>query len=84
MTEKRSLYQCFEAKVRGGRICCAEGHILVGSSSAGCVKVDRLRKGRPLECEVCQSCVDYDEMGPPIPLEERGWAKLGHRRGGEK
>jgi len=71
---KRSLYQCFQAKVKGDRIFCAKGHDL--SKMTGDIAVTRLVRGEPLELAVCQDCNDYDEMGGPVAPEDRGWAHL--------
>jgi len=73
---KRSLYQCSEPKVMGGRIKCAKGHILSSSSLDGSVNIEKLVRGTPLVYKVCQECAEYDEMGPPVLKEDRGWAKL--------
>ena len=70
---KRSLYQCFHAKVKEDRIRCAKGHSL-SKTSGGTIPVVRLVRGDPLELTVCQGCKNYKEMGPPIPWQERGWA----------
>jgi len=70
---KRSLYQCFNAKVKGDRIYCAKGYRLSGMSRGGTIYIKRLSRGDPLELAVCQECADYDEMGPTVPKEERGW-----------
>ena len=67
----RSLYQCFNTKVKGEKLYCSKGHefpILKTSIQA-------LARGAPLIFSCCQNCEDYDEMGPPIPANERGWAK---------
>jgi len=74
---KRSLYQCFHARVRGDEICCAKGHELVPGMR---MSIQRLIRGTPLELTCCQKCEDYDEMGPPIPKNERGWANLIRKR----
>ena len=73
---KRSLYQCYHAKVRGRKIFCAKGHRLNKISKDGSILAAALARGAPLEFEICQHCTDYEEMGPPIPRSERGWAKL--------
>lgn len=72
---KRSLYQCLNAKVLGDKIYCSKGHKL-GGVKGGRLDVLRLIRGEPLELSICQDCPDYDEMGPPVPKEERGWANL--------
>lgn len=69
---KRSLYQCFNAKVKGDIIYCSKGYTLAKAQD-GTVPVMRLKKGFPLEQAVCQNCPHYDEMGEPLALSERGW-----------
>jgi hypothetical protein len=71
---KRSLYQCFNARVKGDRIYCSKGYS-IGTAKDGAMPVVKLARGAPLELGVCQECVDYDEIGPPVPKEERGWLK---------
>jgi len=71
MNQKRSLYQCFNAKVGGMRIYCSKGRQL-GIKTVDMDAYTAFRKGLPLEITTCQQCPDYDEMGPPIPREERG------------
>jgi len=73
--QKRSLYQCFCAQVRGDRIKCSEGHALDARKKDGGVNIEMLARGAPLEFTVCQSCGDYNEMGPPVDREDRGWQK---------
>lgn len=73
MSDKRTLYQCLNAKVQGEHICCSKGYSF--PAIGGCLKLLRLQRGDVLALGVCQKCPDYDEMGPPIPKEERGWAK---------
>jgi len=72
MQNKRSLYQCFNAKVKGNMIYCSKGYKL-GKADSRHIGIQRLILGAPLELSVCQSCADYDEMGLPVPKEERGW-----------
>lgn len=67
---KRSLYQCFNARVLGEDIYCSKGHEFYRN---GGINIRRLIRGERLELTVCQDCGDYLEMGPPIPKEERGW-----------
>jgi len=69
---KRSLYQCFEAKVHGDQIYCAEKHHLYNRAD-GTISIRGLERGEPLEMTVCQKCEDYNHMGDPIPKNERGW-----------
>ena len=69
--EKRSLYMCFHAKVKDDKLCCSKGHEFNLRAS-----ILALARGAPLELSCCQNCEDYDEMGPPVPAGERGWAKI--------
>jgi len=69
--EKRSLYQCFNVKVKGKELRCSKGHKFPLSASTV-----SLAKGKPLVLACCQNCEDYDEMGPPVPADERGWLNL--------
>ena len=62
----RSLYQCSHVRVHGEHIHCAHGVVLL---------IYPLEQGKPLELRICQLCADYDEMGPPIPADQRGWDK---------
>jgi hypothetical protein len=71
---KRSLYQCFNARVKGNRIYCSKGY-KISRANDGTISVVRLARGAPLQLEICQDCADYDEMGPPVPKEERGWLR---------
>ena len=68
---KRSLYQCYNARVRGEQIYCSKGHKFPSVAS-----YQSLIRGAPLELSCCQNCEDYDEMGPPVPAGERGWAVI--------
>lgn len=70
--EKRSLYQCLNAKVLGDNIYCAKGKAISKAKNPK-LHIRQLMRGFPLEMSICQDCLDYDEMGPPIPKEERGW-----------
>ena len=78
MSNKRSLYQCYHAKVKADRIVCDRGHSIstreIGDGSVGIV---RLARGVPLTYTSCQDCADYLEMGPPVAKEDRGWRKRG-------
>lgn len=79
-TDERSLYQCFHAKVIGEKVHCAKGHKL--PSNAGAFSTYwALAHGAPLIMSCCQNCNDYDEMGPPIPANERGWLNLAPEKG---
>jgi len=74
MEKPRSLYQCFHAKVMGDKIYCEKGHLLTCQNS-GCVSIQRLANGQPLEMDICQNCPDYDKMGEPLAKNQRGWNK---------
>ena len=69
---ERSLYQCFNARVKTDKICCANGWPL-GVRKDGTIDLIRLMRGDPLECSGCQECVDFDCMGGPVAPEDRGW-----------
>ncbi|MBN2238674.1 MAG: hypothetical protein JW712_02785 [Dehalococcoidales bacterium] len=75
--EKRTLYECSNARVKGDRIYCAKGHRFLSKSQDGGVGIGRLASGKQLAFQVCQSCPDFDEMGPPVPVKERGWLNDG-------
>jgi len=66
---KRSLYECFNARVKGDKIYCARGH-------DGMIDVRRLERGAALVFDVCQNCSDFECMGEPVPKVERGWIQL--------
>ena len=78
MKHKKSLHQCSNARVNREKreweahIYCVKGH-LFAKGQGGVISIIRLERGDPLELSVCQYCRDYEEMGPPIPKEERGW-----------
>lgn len=71
MAAKRSLYQCFNARVKDKSIYCAKGWPL--QSSVGTLRVAKLARGAPLEQSVCQECEDFEPMGESVRKEERGW-----------
>ena len=74
MVEERSLYQCFHAKVKGGRIYCEKGHRFESRwKGKRTLSIDGLATGEPLVFSMCEGCIDYEPMGDPIPPEERGW-----------
>ncbi|MDD5039441.1 MAG: hypothetical protein PHN78_09040 [Dehalococcoidales bacterium] len=74
---KRTLYECSHAKVSERRIHCDKGHPLSSKSDDGSLDIKRLARGEPLAYSVCQGCLDFDCMGPPVPPEEKGWVKKG-------
>jgi len=74
-TKKRTLYECSHARVNGDRIRCRKGHPLLVRTEDNGIDVRRLARGEPLAYNICQSCPDFDCMGPPVPPEERGWLK---------
>jgi len=74
MVEKRSLYQCFHAKVKGSRIYCAKGHRLERRRGGRrTLSIDGLARGESLVFSMCEGCIDYEPMGAPVSTEERGW-----------
>jgi len=82
---ERSLYECFHARVKGGRIYCAKGHRFYGLGGRnGTLKVERLARGEPLVMSACQGCADFESMGEPVPAEERGWTGNGESRPSNK
>lgn len=81
--EKRSLYDCLQAKVKGDRIHCAKGHCLSKAMEKsllvipGSLAIKRLIRGNPLEFEVCQDCPDFDQMdGGKVGPQDRGWVHM--------
>jgi hypothetical protein len=71
--QKRSLYQCFNARVKVDTIYCDHGISFNTKKGDGTLPLNRLVRGEPLELGVCQHCASYEEMGPPVFPEERGW-----------
>ncbi len=71
----RSLYQCSHAKVKKDVIRCDKGR-KIGLNKDGTIELVRLIRGMALELRACQLCSAYDEMGPPVPKDERGWATV--------
>jgi len=72
---KRTLYECSHARANGDRIRCRKGHPLLVRTDDNGIDVRRLARGEPLAYNICQSCPDFDCMGPPVPSEERGCLK---------
>ena len=73
--KKRTLYECFHARVNGETIYCGKGHTLYERSGNGHLDIIRLAKGKRLAFKACQSCPDFDCMGSPLLPEDRGWLK---------
>ena len=73
--KKRTLYECAHARVEGEDIYCRKGYPLNVRPGNGHVEISQLAKGKRLAFSACQSCPDFDCMGPPVPPEERGWLK---------
>jgi hypothetical protein len=71
---KRTLYECFNAKVSGKDIYCEEGYAL--GKGEGSLDQSRLEQGEKLAPKICQQCAEFDSMGPPVPADEKGWYKL--------
>jgi len=81
MVEERSLYQCFHAKVKGGRIYCEKGHRFESRRRGKrTLSIDGLARGVSLVFSMCEGCIDYEPMGDPIPPEERGWIRYESNR----
>lgn len=71
---KRSLYMCYNAKVKGDAIYCSKGHKLSNQTTKeNTINIERLIRGEPLELTICQRCADYEYMGEPVTKEDRGW-----------
>lgn len=68
---KRTLYQCLNARVQGNDIRCRKGHPFPNFGNK--ISTLRLARGDALQLSICQECNDYDHMGEPIIKEERGW-----------
>lgn len=72
--EKRSLYDCLEAKVKDDRIRCAKGHILRKASTDGSAPIISLIRGAALTCSACLNCPDFNPHdGPPVAEKDKGW-----------
>ncbi len=78
--ERRTLYECWHARVNGNRIYCRKEYPLSLRTKDRNIEVRRLARGEELALAPCQNCRDFDGMGPPIPPEERGWIK---KKGGQ-
>ena len=77
--KKRTLYECFNARVKGDTIYCCKGYQLFPQPGNGHLNIERLAMGSRLAFKPCQHCPDFDCMGPPVPPEERGWLKEDER-----
>ena len=73
--QKRTLYECAHARVKGEGIYCRKGYQLSLRPGNGHLDIMRLARGQRLAFKTCQSCLDFDCMGSPVPPEERGWLK---------
>ena len=74
-TKKRTLYECAHARVNGESIRCCKGYPLNPRPGNGHLDINHLARGQRLAFKVCQSCPDFDCLGPSVPPEERGWLK---------
>ena len=74
--KKRTLYECGHARVRNGRIYCDKEYPLSQASVDGSLDIQYLAEGKPLAPKICQQCLNFDRMGPPVTVEERGWLKV--------
>ena len=70
-TRKISLYECFNAKVKGDQIYCAKGNTLQAVGTRPLLR--QLERGASLICSVCQDCPSFDRMGLPLRMDERGY-----------
>ena len=81
--EKRSLYDCANARVKGQVVYCCKGHEFPYFTDLpdvnGVVSLSMVARGAPLRLGVCQHCKDYDDMGK-IPAPDRGWIKTRKRK----
>ena len=72
----RSLYDCFNARVKGRFIYCEKKHRLCENGGGnGSISIERLARGNPLILGVCRECPDFTSMGEPLLPEERGWLR---------
>jgi len=71
--EKRTLYECSHARVKGERIYCRKGHPFFPPPGIAHLDIGRLAEGKRLAFKPCQACPDFDFMGPPVDEEDRGW-----------
>ena len=65
----RTLYECYYAKVREGRIVCDKGHRLPNRS------LWSLERGAPLAYKMCQDCREFARIEKPLAPCDRGWRK---------
>lgn len=65
--KKRTLYECFHARVSQERIICDKGHRLPVRS------LRSLERGAPLCYKVCQNCKDFSRMGKTVAARDKGW-----------
>jgi len=72
---KRTLYECFHAKVKGQNIYCEKGRSF---DTSGLMK--RLIRGDTLAIGACQDCLDFESMGPPLVSQDRGWMHIYQER----
>ena len=74
--KRRTLYECGHAKVGTGKIYCNQKYPLSQASLDGSLDIRQLAEGKPLAPKICQQCINFDRIGPPVPEEERGWLKV--------
>jgi hypothetical protein len=74
--KKRTLYECAHARVRNERICCDKEYPLSQTSVDGSLDIQHLAEGKPLAPKICQQCLNFDRIGPPVTEDERGWLKV--------
>jgi len=66
-----TLYRCSRAIVRGAVIRC-DSHRL-GMHPDGTVSLKKLIRGEEMCFSICQTCPDFDDMGPTPKKVDRGW-----------
>jgi hypothetical protein len=78
--KKRTLYECFNAKVDTKRIYCSKGYPLTPEQVN--LHPMHLEKGEPLAPKICQQCINFDRMGPANFTKSYGvrWAASPGRR----
>ncbi|AQY72680.1 hypothetical protein B1772_01005 [Dehalococcoides mccartyi] len=74
--KKRTLYECAHARVGTGKIYCDQNYPLSQASFDGSLDIQQLAEGRALASRICQQCINFERIGPPVPEEERGWLKI--------
>ncbi|KKK96061.1 hypothetical protein LCGC14_2666550 [marine sediment metagenome] len=69
---KRTLYDCYNARVVGPQLACSRGHQFSVGGAKGTIPAHKLEYGSPLAIRECQGCPDFDQMDGG-KVTERGW-----------